>query len=767
MEINHDAIIENNDDANAFKADKLTGYEKEQFEKLLNGELVDDITNQRITIYDDEINALPSKVEDKQPGCRSIFVDFDQVCTWIPTLRMKLKMNPVHVIDTFSDMLERIVKRRFTDDFSDHGYFHVRPVLKIPEDKSGFDDISSKMIGKLVNLKGIITTINHVQPYPVTIVFNCTKCGYEYKLEVKTHSVYYPPPKMCPNPECASGARTSWNISTFESRCIDFQRVTLQEEPNFLKSREQPRNIRVAFTDDIVKIVKPGSRVIVNGLLVATPLFNETKKVWDYSLFDLHVYAFNIQSQDSEELEFQKISEERKTEIMEYVANHANDRDKYFTELVKAVAPMIYGHDLVKIALLCVSVGGQTYIPNKGGRIRGTINVLLIGDPGCAKSKMIESLKLIVPRFEYGSGQASTKAGMTAAVVKEGKNDVELVAGLVVRSDGGISAIDEFEKINKDDRSALHEQMEAGKISINKYKFHETLNARTSIVAAANPKDGELKPPDEETIQKQIEDIPIPIQTRFDLIFLIEDIPNLEIDRKMLEKMMEMRDVRYAKPLNTIDIDTESEMQKHVLFVRDLIIIAKKHADDNPIGITHEAKSKMMDYYLEKRQKTIDAETGRKKRNLPTPITPRQFESLHRIATAFAKLTFSKEVDVDHVTRAMTLVDESMKQYLMDEDGNVDAGMGATGVSKAEINKDEIFLIILHDMELKEKDKDENTRGILIVDFKNMIKEQTNMKDNILNKVFDRTIKREWITYVDGKRVKLTSDGKAKIGVID
>lgn len=757
--------IENDDAVNAFGTDKLTDYEKEQFKQLLNGEMLDDITNQPITVFSDEIDGLQQKVRDKHPGWRSLFVDFDKICTWIPTIRLKLRLNPNTVIDTFSEIFEEVIKSRYTDDFLDHGYFHVRPIPHIPEGRSGFDDISSKMIGKLVNLKGIVTTITPVLPYPKVIVFHCTKCDFEYKLEVRAHSVYYPPPKVCPNLECKSGARATWNISTFESKYVDFQKITLQEDPGFLKSRDQPRSARIVFTDDIVGIIKPGSHVTASGLLVPTPLFNEAKKVWDYSLFDLHVYAFNIQPQDSEELEIQKITEERMQEIMNFAREYANNREAYFDELLKAVSPMIFGHELIKLALLCVTVGGQTYIPSRGGRIRGTINILLIGDPGCGKSKMIESIKMICPRHEYASGQAASKAGLTAAVLKEGKGDVELVAGLVVRSDGGIAAIDEFEKIDKDDRSALLEQMEHGRISINKWKFHETLNARASVIAAANPKDGELKAPDEETIQKQIEDIPIPIQSRFDLIFLVEDIPDLDKDTKMLEKMMEVRDVKHAKPFNAVDIEMETETQKHVLFVRDLLIVAKKKADENPIGITEAAKKMMMSYYLDKRQESKDPETGRKKKNMPTPITPRQFESLHRVTMALAKLTFSREADVDHVTRAIKLVNESMKQYLMDEDGNIDAGMGVTGKSKAEINKTEMFLIVLNSMEQDEKEKDKNANGVVISDFKKKIVEQTRMDDKLFEKTMDRVKKEGLVMFVDGKKIKLSSDGEVKLGI--
>ena len=748
----------------AFENDQLDQIEKDEFKSLLTGEFIDPVTEETIVKVSQEIDGFQEKVLNKNPGWRSLYVDFDELCQWIPTLRMKLKISPSKVIRELSGILEEVIEERFGGDFLDHGYFHIRPVPNIPDNDSGFDNIASKMIGKLVNLRGIVTRITRVQPYPKTIKFVCMQCGYVYNLEIKSHSVYYPPPKNCPNAECPGRGRATWDMVIEDSRYVDFQKITIQEEPDYLRSREQPRTVKIVIIDDIVGMIKPGSRVMVSGLLVAKPLFVETRKSWDYSLFDLHVHAFNVQPQDSEEREIEKITDEREREILDFVekyVNMENGRDLYFKQLIDAVAPMIYGYEMVKQALLCVAVGGQTYIPSKGGRIRGTINILLVGDPGCGKSKMIESVGAIVAIFEYSSGQASTKAGMTAGVIKEDGN-MELEAGLVVRADGGVAAIDEFEKVDKNDRSALLEQMEHGRVTVHKYKFHETLNARCGVIGAANPKDGELKPPDEMTIQKQIEDIPLPIQSRFDLIFLIEDIPDPPKDRKIVEKMMESRDPEYAKPLHYVTNNSnETEIQKHVNFVKDLITVAKKRADGHPIGMTDAAKKVLMEFYLKIRADSFDPDTQRKRRDLPTPITPRQFEATHRISTALAKLTFSKMVDVDHVNRAILMVNESMKQVMTDEDGNMDASMASTGKSKAQIDKIDLLLRVLHAMDAENSKE----KGVGLKEFKKKILDETKIGEKKFQTTLDKLLRERLVKELQGNKVRITSDGRLKLGL--
>ncbi len=749
----------------------LDDEEVQDIKKLLRGEYEDDGTV--ITDLSDQVDNLPARVRTGTPGCHSIFVDNDKLTGWIPTMRMKLKNFPKKTISEMDALLEAALVDVHGEEFLNWGHFHFRPMPEASLQRtSGFEDISSGMIGKMINVRGVVTAMSGKAPYPVTLVFECPKCKMKYEHDISNYSVYYPPPKFCFNTECAATGKTQWQLSLYESKYIDFRKYTVQEEPEFLKARKQPRNIEVVALDDISDIATPGSRVHVAGMLVATPNFNEATKQYNYTLFSTHLFSFNIESKDNEN-DVDKISDERREQIMAFVSEHAGEIGDYFKFLVSAVAPTIDGYELIKRGLLASITGGQLYIPTKSARVRPQIHVLLAGDPGTGKTAMIESMKSLCNRFEYASGQMATKAGLTAAVIHEDKEPV-LYAGAVVIADGGICAVDEFEKLKEEDKTALHEQMEHGRITVRKSKFDVMLNARTTIIAAANPKGGRIVKPEEKagmTIQKNLSDIPLSIQSRFDMIYLIEDLPNADRDKAMTAKMREARSVRHAKPMldqTIVDVDEKDkdDIQNHVDFVRDLITLAKNHADDlasrhEGIGITDDAATMMDEYYWKMRAKCLDGD-GQKKPDIPIPITPRQYGALDRIATAFAKLTFSKNVEARHVTMAIEQLDESMRQTLMDADGNIDAGMAVTGISKSATDKKTAFLITLRSMEEEEKKVDPSVKGVKEDRFKETIITQFNINEKGFSKIYDACIKSNCIR-VQGTRVFLTLEGRREI----
>jgi replicative DNA helicase Mcm len=557
-------------------------------------------------------------------------------------------------------------------------------------------------------------------------------------------------------------------MDSFASKFVDFQRLTIQEEPEYLKTRDQPRDTKVAIIDDIVGIIKPGSHISISGMVLATPKFKENQQMYDYALFDTNVYGFNVETKVEEENDKDKLPDERKELIMKFVRDHENNREEYFKYLTDSIAPTIYGHNEVKLAMIAAVLGGQAYSAQKYTKIRPYVHVLIVGDPGTGKSEIIQWIKNVVTRYEYASGQGSSKAGLTAAVVHDKGEDPELQAGTTVLADGGIAAIDEMDKMGDNDKSALHEQMEHGRVTINKWKFHESLNARATIIGAANPKHGQvLDPARGKSIQEQLSMIPIAIQTRFDLIFLFMDIPTEANDREMAKKMREARSIEFAISQDdmTSNKEEENELQERTNFIRDLFTFAKHVANDRKIGITDSAAKLLEDFYVKLRHRVMD-DDGSRRADLPIPITTRQYGSLDRIATAFAKATFSDKVDDDHMNRAINLMNESMRQTFMDENGNIDATMASTGISKAKIDKNDTILRTLYYEEERAKKEDKNIDGVDKAKLKERILSDTRIREEEFKRTIDDLVKNGLIKEVaGGKRIRLTAPGRHEIGI--
>lgn len=753
----------------------ITEQERESFEEHLRGEKMDPILSEPITELSDQVDALEEKVLTHAPGCRSIYLDTRKFNKWEPVLTHKIKNRWFEIGDNLDKTLENILWQRYGNDFKDFGHFHVRPVIQINKNASGFNNINYSKVGKMITIRGVITSVSKISLYPTKIIFRCKSCGTPVVHHVNKYSFYEPPPSYCPNTNCSGQGKVKWDMDIFDSKEIDFQKAVIQEEPEFLKTGQQPRYAKVVIMDDMVGMVKPGSRAIITALLIAVPMFNEMQKKYDYPLFNMHLYCLNIQSLDSKQENEEKITEERREEIESFVTAHEGAWNDYFEFLIGAIAPLIEGKRIIKLALLASLVGGQTYnLP--GGRSRGLIHVLLFGDPGTAKTQLITSLQYLSPRFKYASGQGSSKVGLTAAILK-GESGPEVHGGVVVLADGGIAAIDEFDKQKPEDRSALHEQMEGQTVTVNKYGISETLNARTTIVAAANPKYGRILNPEfsNKTIQDQIDMIPIPILSRFDLIFLMKDEANAEKDSMMIRRMRKARVPKYAVSLgevasNSVIGESDSdeppdEFKNRIKFVRDLIILAKKKAEERAINVSKEAAREMEDFYIEMRSSIIDPDTGDIDEDLPIPITPRQYESLDRLSTAFAKARFSRTVDPVDVNMAKELIKETMKQTMIDEDGNIDAVMGQTGISGKRIDKEDMILRTIHKMQQSES----NDKGRAdTVKLKDRIITETNLSIKSYQDTIERLLAKGYVRYErGGKLIRLTSAGKKEgLGLI-
>ena len=312
-----------------------------------------------------------------------------------------------------------------------------------------------------------------------------------------------------------------------------------------------------------------------------------------------------------------------------------------YDKLISSVAPVIMGHQSEKEAILLLLAGGTSTVLPDGTNLRGDINVLFVGDPGVAKSEMLKFAAQVSPRGIFASGRGTTAAGLSAAVIRE-KNVLMLEAGVTVLADQGIAAIDEFDKMKPEDRTALHEQMEQNTVTIAKGGIYATLNARTAILAACNPVLGRYNP--FQNLTDNISTLPIPLLTRFDLIFVIKDQPQPAEDEKLASHILAVHSRKtYASP-PPIEF---SLLKKYISYAKKVTPTLSK-----------EAVGRLKDYYLELRRS--GGEEGQ------IPATPRTLESLIRVASARARMLLRDDVNEEDALAAIALMNRMVEDVLTD-----------------------------------------------------------------------------------------------------
>ncbi len=478
-------------------------------------------------------------------------------------------------------------------------------------------------------------------------------------------------PSKCTNPKCT---HRELEIKHDSSRFIDFQILRLQELPEDLPPGQLPHYIDVSIKQDLVDNARPGDRVILTGIVRI-----EQEPVSGVSRAESALYRLRIDGNNIEFLGGKGAKTSRRTEREEIspeeekIIKSLSKNSDIYERLVDSFAPHIQGQSLIKEAILLLIVGSTQKALQDGSKIRGDINVFLVGDPGTAKSEMLKFCARIAPRGLYTSGRGSTAAGLTAAVVRDKTGIMMLEAGAVVLGDQGLVCIDEFDKMKPEDRSALHEVMEQQSASIAKGGIVATLNARTSILAAANPMYGKYDP--FKNITENV-NLPIPLLTRFDLIFVVRDIPSKERDRNIAQHILELHKPTGIETRSLIDVDI---LTKYLSY-------AKR---SNP-GLTKEAEDKIIEYYMKMRN--VDSEEM-------ITVTPRQLEGLVRLATARARLLMKDQVEEEDAERAIFLIQSMLQDAGVDVNtGKVDLGV-LQGRPRSEVSKMQLFMDVLKSLE--------------------------------------------------------------------
>jgi len=624
----------------------------------------------------------------RQSNFPFLSIPFHELQTFDPDFAEDVLQYPKQVLSAGSKTLMEICRERGEEIDA------LLRVGELPGDtRMPLREIGSADIDKLRSVDVIVTKISEIKPRIHRAVFRCESCHAEIEVDQLNERELKEPLK-CPDTDGCGlpKAQTRFDLILISSRMVNNQWIEIQEQPEYVPSGAQPRRGMVLIEGDQVNKHLPGERITANVIPVVRSEVRNRKKT---PMFDV---IFHLISSEHESTPFTEISidEEDSDRILE-----VSKRDDLMYLIQRSIAPSIFatgilGH--VKRSLALQLFGGVSRRLNDKTRSRGDIHILLMGDPGVAKSQLLTFISDLSPRGRFATGGGVSGAGLTAAAVRDAFGDgrFALEAGVLPLSDRGLAAIDEFDKISPEDRRMMHPAMEQQKVHVSKGGITATLHSRCAILAAANPKDGRFskRGPNQSVMRSfQETDLPLPLASRFDIIWMIRDEVRIHDDEKIARHILNNRTSGKSESImdNSIELspsDLEEESfivtsengEEHLTqnFLRKYIAFAKRTIHPQ---LDEESKNVILKYYTEERQSfgredqsasQYESDQGK---DTVIPITARALEALIRLTEAHARMHLQEVATVENANVALAVFRHWREESGIEDESELHSGV--------------------------------------------------------------------------------------------
>ena len=629
----------------------------------------------------------------RQSNFPFLSVPFHELQTFDPDFAEDVLQYPKQVLSAGSKTLMEICRERGEEIDA------LLRVGELPGDtRVPLRDIGSSDIDKLRSVDVIVTKISSIKPRIHRAVFRCESCGVEIEVDQENERELREPLK-CPDGDGCGlpKAQTRFDLILISSRMVNNQWIEIQEQPEYVPSGAQPTRGMVLIEGDQVNKHLPGERITANVIPVVRSEVRNRKKT---PMFDV---IYHLISSEHESTPFTEIDidEEDSARILE-----VSKREDLMSLIQRSIAPSIFatgilGH--VKRSLALQLFGGVSRRLNDKTRSRGDIHILLMGDPGVAKSQLLTFISALSPRGRFATGGGTTGAGLTAAAVRDAFGDgrFALEAGVLPLSDRGLAAIDEFDKISTDDRRMMHPAMEQQKVHVAKGGITATLHSRCAILAAANPEDGRFSKRGKNTsVMRSFKEtgLPPPLASRFDIIWMIRDEVRIHDDERIARHILDNRTAGKSEALleNSIDLGssdpeetsflvTPDNGEEHLTqnFLRKYIAFAKRNIHPQ---LNEEAKNAILKYYTEERQSfgredesPSQNEYGDK--DTVIPITARALEALIRLTEAHARMHLQEVATVENAKVALAVFRHWREESGIEDESELHSGVSVSARS--------------------------------------------------------------------------------------